>query len=172
MKSSIAGLCYTYNSHRMAREYTEEFYLMAHSKRALLAAEGACRAKALEIWRERIHTLWPSVQIVNVTDDLSGEVEVGSIVSVRAKIKLGELTPDDVTAELYCGRLDAREEFASAVPIPMRPSGNNDNAYVFEARHGPCEQSGLLGYTVRVMPHHTDRASSLSSPGYVTWAPE
>jgi starch phosphorylase len=81
------------------------------------------------------------------------------------------LSPDEVTAELYCGRLDARQEFASAVPIAMRPTGTDNHAYTFEAVYGPCEQSGLLGYTVRVMPHHRDLTSPFL-PGYVTWAPE
>ena len=171
MKSSIAGLCHTYNSHRMAREYTEQFYLMAHSKRALLAADGAGRARTLAVWRERMHALWPSVRIEAVTDDLSGEVEVGATVKVQARIHLGDLTPDDVTAELYCGRLNAHEEFTSAVPIPMRPTNTDDHTHVFEAKYGPCEQSGLLGYTVRVMPHHRDLTSPFL-PGYVTWAPD
>ncbi|MCW5981517.1 MAG: alpha-glucan family phosphorylase [Bryobacteraceae bacterium] len=171
MKSSIGGLCHTYNSHRMAREYTEQFYLMAHSKRALLSADGACRAKTLAVWRERIHSLWPGVRIESVTDDGNGEIEVGSSVSVRAKVHLGDLTPEEVTAELYWGRLDPREEFVSAIPIPMRPTGKENHLCTFEATYGPCEQSGLLGYTVRVMPHHKDLTSPFL-PGYVTWAPE
>jgi starch phosphorylase len=171
MKSGIGGLCHTYNSHRMAREYTEQFYLMAHSKRALLSADGACRAKTLAVWRNRIHALWPLVRIETVADDLAGEVEVGSTVSVRARIHLGDLDPDEVTAELYCGRLDARDEFSSAVPIPMRPAGTDNHAHLFEANYGPCEHSGMLGYTVRVMPHHKDLTSPFL-PGYVTWAPE
>ena len=32
MKSELATLCHTYNTHRMVREYTERFYLMAHAK--------------------------------------------------------------------------------------------------------------------------------------------
>jgi glycogen phosphorylase len=30
MKAAIGGLCYVYNSHRMVKEYTEDYYLPAH----------------------------------------------------------------------------------------------------------------------------------------------
>ncbi len=169
MKSAIADLCHTYNTHRMVREYTERFYLVAHAKRALLAAEGAVRARELAAWRQRIQTLWPLVHIEEVVSTMPQQIEVGDCLQVRARVALGELSPEEVTVELYCGRIDARGEFLDPVAVPMQPGGKEGDAYVYRASHGPCTSSGVVGYTVRVLPNHPDLAGPFL-PGYVTWA--
>jgi len=88
---------------------------------------------------------------------------------VRACVRLGELTPDDVGVELYIGRLNADGEFADPVAIPMRASGGGNGLWSFEAATVPCSRSGLHGYTVRVMPFHPDEARSMM-PGLIAWA--
>ena len=97
------------------------------------------------------------------------EIKVGSEVVVRAKVQLGSLSPEEVAVELYWGRLDANEDFTDAVAVAMHHAGTDGDAHLFEATHGPCSQSGLLGYTVRVLPNHPDLTSPFL-PGYVTWA--
>ncbi len=169
MKSEIATLCHTYNTHRMVREYTEHFYLMAHAKRALLAEAGEDRAKALAQWRDRIHAHWPEVQIESVESDMPGEIQVGSEGVIRAKVALGQLSPAEVAVELYWGKVDTNGNFSSAVVVAMHHTGREGDLDVFEITHGPGSQSGLVGYTVRVLPHHKDLTSPFL-PGYVTWA--
>ena len=169
MKSEIANLCHTYNTHRMVREYTERFYLLAHGKRALLEEAGDERARALARWRDRIRTLWPQVRIDSVESDRTEEIEVGSEILFRAKVDLGELTPEDVVVELYWGELDTKDEFVNPMPLSMKHTGKQGNLDVFEVRYQPGTYSGLAGYTVRVLPFHKDLTSPFL-PGYVTWA--
>lgn len=169
MKSASAMLCHSYNTHRMVREYTERFYLMAHSKRAVLAADGAARAKALAVWRERIHAHWPEIRVESVANGMPGEIQVGSQIVVRAQVHLGALSPDDVSVELYWGKLDAKGHFCDAVALAMKHQSVEGDLHVFEATHGPCTESGLIGYTVRVLPFHKDLTTPFL-PGYVTWA--
>ena len=171
MKSEIAFLCHTYNSHRMVKEYTEEFYLMAHGKRALLAEDGAARAKELAKWRDRIHRDWPQVRIESISTDMPKQIQVGSKVVARARIHLAPLSPDEVAVELYCGKLDTKGEFGDAVTVAMRHVGTEGEFHTFEATYGPITQSGQTGYTVRVLPYHKDLTGSFL-PGYVTWATE
>ncbi|MCP5110501.1 MAG: glycosyltransferase family 1 protein [bacterium] len=169
MKSGIASLCHTYNSHRMVREYTEKFYLMAHAKRASLSADGAEQAKHLAVWRNRIHTHWPEVRIEGVNNSTPEEIEVGGKVAVRARVHLGSLSPEEVTVELYWGKLDSADRFLDAIAASMQPFGRDGDVFVFEATHGPCTDSGLQGFTVRVLPFHSALTSPFL-PGYVTWA--
>ena len=159
MKSAVAGLCYTYNTHRMVREYTERFYLMAHAKRAALVSEDAAHAKGLAVWRERIHGHWPEIRIEEVTSGTPKEIQVGSEVVVTAKVHLGELSPEEVIVELYWGKLDAGGDLADALAIRMSHAGVEGTLHRFEAKHGPCQRSGLLGYTVRILPYHVDLTS-------------
>jgi len=169
MKSAIANLCHTYNTHRMVRQYTESFYLMAHAKRALMVAEGAARARAQAAWRERIQAFWPGVRIEEVSAELPDRFEVGDRLRVRARIFLGSLAPEEVVVELYCGRVDAEGRFIEPVSMPMQPAGREDDCWQYEGRFGPCGTSGLLGYTVRVLPSHPDLTTPFL-PGYVSWA--
>ena len=169
MQSAIASLCHAYNSHRMVRQYTEQFYLPAHGKTRRLAENGAARARALAAWRERIHAHWPGVAVVSVTSSAEGEVEVGQRVRFRAEVQLGELSPEEVAVELYCGRLDAAGDFQNPISLKMDYTGAADGRHVFETDFGPCSMSGQLGYTVRVLPHHPDLSAPFL-PGYITWA--
>lgn len=169
MKSAIASLCHVYTSHRMVKEYTERFYLMAHAKRAVLAADESKKVKALAQWRECIHSHWPEVSVDGVVNGMPEEIEVGSAVKVQAKVRLGPLSPDDVLVELYWGRLNSDDEFADAVAAPMEHAGAEGDLHLYEATHGPCTESGLQGFTVRVLPSNPDLTSPYL-PGYVTWA--
>jgi starch phosphorylase len=88
---------------------------------------------------------------------------------VRMRVELGDLKPEDVVVELYWGPLDAKGEISSASTTPMKPAGEEQGKYLFEAAAVPCLRSGLHGYTVRVIPHHPDLASPFL-PGLIAWA--
>jgi starch phosphorylase len=75
-----------------------------------------------------------------------------------------------VAVELYLGRLDAQGEISSGVALPMDLAGSTpDGLHIFEASGVACLQSGLHGYTVRVLPYHPDEAKSFL-PGLIAWA--
>jgi starch phosphorylase len=91
-------------------------------------------------------------------------------VGVRARVRLGALSPEHVTVELYLGALDAAGELTQPATFPMRHTASPGNGeQIFEAAGVPCCRSGLQGYTVRVLPHHADLAARFV-PGLITWA--
>jgi starch phosphorylase len=113
---------------------------------------------------------WPQVRVQALEDGPAPESKVGDLVGVRARLRLGALTPQDVTVELYLGALDAAGDLTQPATFPMRyavSAGNGE--HVFEATGVPCCRSGLQGYTVRVLPHHPDLAARFV-PGLITWA--
>jgi len=169
MKSAISTLCHTYAAHRMVKEYTERFYLVSHGKSAVLEADEAKKVKALAAWRERIHSHWPEIAIESVVNGTEQQIEIGGAVRVGARVRLGALSPEDVAVELYWGKLNASDEFVDAVAIPMEHGGVDGDLHLYEATYGPCTQSGLQGFTVRVLPQNPDLTSPFL-PGYVTWA--
>jgi starch phosphorylase len=83
---------------------------------------------------------------------------------------LGSILPGEVAVELYLGRLNAHSEISDGVALPMQATGEvHDGVQVFEVAGVQCRESGLHGYTVRVLPFHRDEARSFL-PGLVTWA--
>ena len=169
MKAAIATLCPVYNSHRMVKEYTESYYLTAHARQAALATEGGSQARQLAAWKERVRACWPNIRIESVETPAGAEVSVGGAVTSRAKVRLAGLSPDEVAVELYAGKLDAHENFTNAVATLMTAISREGDVHTFETSYGPCVQSGLHGYTVRVRPVNQDSSSALV-PGCFTWA--
>jgi starch phosphorylase len=170
MKASIGYLCHFFNTHRMVREYTERFYLPAASRYRQLTADKMARARALAAWKARIWENWAQVRIGALDADPFTELQVGSAIRVRARVHLGNLTPDDVTVELYVGRVDADGDIVEAEATPMQPIGPAENGgYLFEASAVPCRKSGLHGYSARVLPRHPDLTSPFI-PGLIAWA--
>ncbi len=169
MKAAIASLCPVYSSHRMVREYVEDYYLIAHKRHALLAAEGAANARQLSAWKDRVRACWPQVKVESVETAGNHEVSVGKEVATRAKIRLGDLSPEDVAVELYAGRLDTDENITGGIARLMAAVAREGDLHVFETAFGPCPESGRYGYTVRVKPSHRDSDAALV-PGCITWA--
>jgi glycogen phosphorylase len=169
MKSAIGGLCHVYNTHRMVREYTESYYLVSRLRQNLLAAEGACHAKELAAWKERVLACWPQVKIESVETPDTRQISVGGGVASRAKVRLGPLSPHEVAVELYAGRVDAHQNITGAVAVRMQATGREGDLHIFEACYGPCAESGLHGYTVRVTASHPNSIPVIV-PGCITWA--
>jgi starch phosphorylase len=169
MKVSLASLCCRFNSHRMVKEYTERFYLIAHTAFTHMNADSGAAARALAIWLERIRQTWHSVSI-SIDTAPTAKVSIGEPITIRARVMLGSLTPQDVIVEAYLGRIDARGELVENSQHRMEPVKVAENgAYIYETRSVKCSRSGSHGYSVRVMPDHPD----LSTPfwlGLVTWA--
>jgi starch phosphorylase len=170
MKSSVATLCATFNMQRVVKEYTADCYLIAHERYGNLTAGDSQRARALAAWSGRVGKEWPQVRVESVDGLPESRVAVGSYLQVRARVRLGSIQPHEVHVELYMGRLDAHSEIVGGVALPMQPSGEMHNGVQdFEVAGVQCRQSGLHGYTVRVLPFHRDEAKSLL-PGQLTWA--
>jgi starch phosphorylase len=170
MKSSVAMLCPTFNMQRVVKEYTADCYAVAHERCGGLIAGNADRARALAAWSERIAREWPQVRVESVDGLPESRVAVGTYLQVRARVRLGSLQPGEVSVELYMGRLDAHSEITGGVALPMQAAGGlRDGVQDFEVAGVQCRESGLHGYTIRVLPFHRDEAKSFL-PGLMTWA--
>lgn len=169
MKASLTTLCHQFNTHRMVKEYTERFYLIAQAHSVQFASDSAVHARALAAWEQRIRSGWPEVHVRADTTPPQ-TVKVGEKVDVTALVTLGNLQPDDVRVELYVGRLNAEGEIVEASTVPMdfvERSGSGE--CIFAARAVGCSMSGLHGYTVRVTPDHQDVPTAFWT-GLITWA--
>jgi starch phosphorylase len=95
---------------------------------------------------------------------------VGDRIRTSARVQLAGLTPEDVTVELYVGRVAAGGDLVDAEPVRMDlVSQDGDSGYVFQADAALGRRSGLNGYTVRVLPANPDLATPFQ-PGLIVWA--
>jgi starch phosphorylase len=172
MKRSVSSLCHFYNAHRMTREYTERLYLPAHTRYRRLSGNGTSRAKSLAAWKIKVEEAWRQIKLEMIEPDdmLMNELSVGDEVRARVRVFLGPLSPEDVTVQLYWGPMNTKGEIVASEAVPMSlVSSDSKGAFVFESRNIQCRQSGLHGYTMRVLPSHPDLAMPFIT-GLITWA--
>ena len=138
---------------RMVRDYVTRLY--APAARSHRAIQGPA-AEELAAWKKRVRQQWPQVSVDHVeTSSVEGTPELGSTLTLRAQVTLGELDPADVDVQLLSGRVDAADRLAAPSVLSLKPSGRPD----ISGRHnyeGPLtlDRTGAFGYTVRVLPSH------------------
>ena len=157
IKNSMKTLCPFFNTHRMVSEYAERFYFPATQRYNMLMQGDPMRASALVAWKRRLRGQWGSVWVERVeTQQAEGvSVHVGMELHVVALVRLGALTPEDVTVQAYHGPLDIAHQVTHGAVIPLAWKEQNDGLHRYEG-DVPCNMSGLQGFSVRILPTHPD----------------
>ncbi|MHC4624253.1 MAG: alpha-glucan family phosphorylase [Planctomycetota bacterium] len=118
MRNCIKKITPRFNTDRMLREYTRRFYNPAATRWRRLTAEAMSRARALSMWKSGMKTAWPEFAIKDIKihvdngedkaslDPKQPQLKVGSELNVSALVKLGTVSPHDVSVELYYGDVD------------------------------------------------------------------
>ncbi len=140
---------------RMVREYATELYVpAAAASRDLADARGFGPARELAAWKRRVVQAWPQVRVEHVEAEAAGQA-LGSALTVRVSVALGELTPDDVMVEAVYGRPDDADEIVTpSYAVLARGDEAAANGLVRYSGDLPLDQPGPFGYTVRVLPNH------------------
>src|SRR6266545_2685266 len=107
---------------RMVREYVTALYVpAAAASRDLADADlagtgGFGPARELAAWKHRVIQAWPQVRVEHVESEAAGQApssSLGSALTVRVSVALGELTTDDVAVEVVYGRPDDADEIVA-----------------------------------------------------------
>jgi starch phosphorylase len=153
----------------MVRDYVRDLYGPATVNARSLNSDYA-GAQRLAAWKQRVKAAWPQVRVEHVeSSGVADAPEVGSVLSVRAFVALGDLAPDDVEVQLVHGLVDNLGEVPNPRTVVMSHNGaaRDGGAWVYRGTI-PCRTSGHHGFAVRVLPKHPDLANPFE-PGLITW---
>lgn len=153
MKNSIASIAGRFSTHRMVRDYADEFYFPAAQKYRTLAENNAYEARQFQIWKDRIRNQWQYVDILQVDFEQKRDYYVGRKIPVSVKVKLGDLHPDEVSVQVYYGSIDHHGEFQNAVSEELLYIKTDGDIHYFSGSY-LCPDTGMQGFTVRVLPKH------------------
>ncbi|MFZ4487501.1 MAG: DUF3417 domain-containing protein, partial [Candidatus Nanopelagicales bacterium] len=149
-------------STRMVREYVLRLYLPAGSSSREMNVSDFSLAREMCAWKQRERSQWPLLRVDHVEADGVGDsVSLGTPITVRAFVSLGELSPDDVLVQAVYGRVDADDRFIAPHHAAMDPAESFAPGGWQYRLTLPLEQNGPFGYTVRILPHH----AGLATPG-------
>ncbi|MBD0292454.1 MAG: alpha-glucan family phosphorylase [Jiangellaceae bacterium] len=144
---------------RMVRDYVEHLYRPAASAcRALDDDFGG--AKALASWKARVLEAWDGVSIEHVESASGADAfEMGQPLQLRAFVRLGKLSPDDVDVQVVHGRVDESDQLSDPQATSLAVAEKYENGrYRFDGEVS-LKRTGPFGYTVRVVPRHDLLAS-------------
>lgn len=168
VRESIRSVAPRFNTRRMLKEYIETYYLPAMRNSRRLRASGYERARHLASWRQRVRQAWPQVAAVADAAELT-QMRVGEALPIRVKVRLGDLSPEDVVVEAVWGVRDRGGELRGIQTARLRPTGAvEDGWHVYEGAIVPTD-SGAFAYGVRVLPVHPDLPGKFDT-GLVAWA--
>jgi starch phosphorylase len=169
MKNSMAGICRFFNSHRMVEEYMTDYYVQAGQAHQILNENRFARARELRDWKQRIRNLWGEVSVQEVTVPDGDSISLGKDLRVSAIIRLGGLDPDETVVDLCHGNIenDSGRILDRSLTVMTNEGKVAEGVYRFTGVI-PCEETGIFGYMIRVLPFHP-YLSNLFSMNLITW---
>lgn len=159
MKSSMKKLGPMFSTNRMVREYAERFYVPAQENWRKLSSDNFAHSRRASEFKRRIRENWDRVQIKNArVQDQTGLV--GVALKIEAEVELGALNHEDVVVQVYSGPLDADRNITQGSVENLKPTGSGGQGVQCYEGYVACDESGLFGYSIRVMPCHEDLVDS------------
>jgi glycogen phosphorylase len=144
---------------RMVRDYVRKLYAPAAGVARALNDDYA-GARDLAAWKQRVRSAWSGVRVEHVESSGVGDApEVGAVMSARAFVALGDLTPADVSVQLVHGRAGADDELSDTrTSLLTLAESYEGSRHRFDGEVA-LDHAGAFGYTVRIVPRHDLLAS-------------
>ncbi|MDH5541534.1 MAG: alpha-glucan family phosphorylase [Nitrospinota bacterium] len=168
MKSAMMNLIPIFNTNRMVREYTEKFYLDLGRRWHEQVEQQPEIIKSLAAWKHKLKNGWPHIKILEIKEDSFLHPAVGNLKPVEVKVRLGDLTPDDIVVECYYGNLDSNGEINEGKSIAMTCEGEIEKGSYHFKGSIPCDSAGLHGFAIRILPYHKNMVTPYI-PGLIFW---
>lgn len=157
IRHTLSTLSPRLSADRMVREYVETLYRPAFDSTSVLRHDGFRQARRLAEWKSRVLDAWPDVAIAHVeSGGLDLAPQVGDELHLRATVRLGALTPDDVSVQVVYGRSTANgddlRDVQTAELEAATGTGPSDSGEWLFAGTVSLGRPGGFGYSVRAVP--------------------
>ena len=168
VKQSIKYLSPRFDARRMVREYLRELYEPAHQNYIEQAKSGFEKARLRVRWNSKVREVWDRVRFVETGPAPTEPVTSGVTVPVRAAVDLAGLQPEDVRVELVMGRVGASGGLEDTEVMVLAPVEQKGSVAIFAKEIIP-QQTGRLGYAIRISPDHYDDPLTRPCTSLLKW---
>jgi starch phosphorylase len=153
MRNSMRTLAARFNSHRMVQDYVHRFYVPSALNWKRIGLNGFEGARQLTAWADKMRANWRHLQILEKRADTRRVIQVGQTLQVEVRMRLGLLSPQDLSVDIYYGPVDSKADLLDRETIALRDFTQEENGTVFRGEV-PCQEVGRFGFRVRVLPFH------------------
>ena len=168
MKESIKTIAPVFSTRRMVKDYTDLLYIPAIEHYQTLSQETFSKAKELAVWKRHFQEAWPEVS-VEAHAPHDGKLPIGGKVKIDAWVRLGRLTPDDISVELISAH-DQDGTLLDQTPAPMQlNSQTRSDGSVHYVGEYTTTTGGSRVFAVRILPNHPSLFNK-HELGLVRWA--
>lgn len=168
MKQSLAAITPRFSSGRMVAEYMYELYEPAHKLWERVSRDDFREARRKSEWEANLTAAWSRVHFIGFGDSPAKQVLSGSPVPLRTEIDLAGLQPSDVRVEAVVGPIDSNGQLQDIHTVPLSAVGQNGDAFIF-ANEYVVQQTGLVGYSLRISPNHFDNPLTRPCNALLKW---
>jgi starch phosphorylase len=96
------------------------------------------------------------------------QVMSGSAVPLRATVELAGLKSSDVRVEAVIGQVGVNGQLQRTYTLPLAPVEEKGSAVIF-ASEFTVQQTGRVGYSVRISPNHFDNPLTRPCNALLKW---
>jgi starch phosphorylase len=168
MKTCIANLTPRFGCGRMLAEYLSELYQPAHDLSRKVAASNFEAARQKSVWNSRVNQAWSAIRFVDLGPGPGGHVLSGSAVPLRVTVDLAGLEPSEVRVEAVIGSIGANGQLENTFALPLVPTEKKGSAVAFRNEF-TAQQTGRIGYSVRISPNHFDNPLTRPCHSLLKW---
>ncbi len=111
---------------------------------------------------------WHQIRFVDTGNGPGDHVISGSAVPLRATVDLAGLRPSEVRVEAVIGHVGANGQLQGTYTLPLAPVEERGGAVVF-ASEFTVQETGRVGYSVRISPNHFDNPVTRPCNALLKW---
>ncbi len=161
VRHTLATLSPRLSADRMVRQYVSELYVPAYSSQEALRHDGFKAARWLSEWKRKVRAAWPDVAILHVeSGGLDSTPQVGDELHLRATVRLGSLSPDDVAVQVVYGQSKSGDDELHGTRTRDLDVESDADRTAAEPEENTLEfvgsvklrKPGGFGYSVRIVP--------------------
>ena len=154
MKNSIVTTGGKYSTARMLVDYTEKYYLPLCNLTKKYY-QNIDNVAEFNNWKNDLYTNWKDVKITQVNDLDDITIDAGNNIEVACEVELPNISIDNVTVEVYYGKIleNGIVEDVQITPMELTETNEEERKYYFTTKI-ELKTGGNYGYTFRVMPKH------------------
>jgi len=168
MKKSMANITPRFSCGRMVAEYMSELYQPAHNFWRSISKNNFEAARQKSVWDARMNEKWHLIRFIDLGEGPGDHVMSGSAVPLRATVDLAGLKKSEVRVEAVIGQIGINGELQGTYALPLVPIEERGTAVVF-ANEFTVQQTGRVGYSVRISPNHFDNPLTRPCNALLKW---